>query len=181
VRRVEMTGYDPKDWFEDTPVIGAMKYHDFFMKLEKLGDYGTIEKDDVIIANDIRGFTLCKPKPWMHTSHAFGFIPPKASPRRGVLEIIHAGNMKPDQELKSSKIRVTLDRLRVFDYPGGGTHNILVDFYAQDQLAGITEHLHYNQIYRVRQGEQAGVIGYPIFVGLHVVMNELPSSAIQST
>lgn len=30
------------------------------------------------------------------------------------------------------------------------------------------EHLHFNAIYRVREGERAGIAGYPIFVGLGV-------------
>lgn len=84
------------------------------------------------------------------------------------VEINHAGNIKPDPSLKNSRIKITLDRLRVFDYPGNGIHHILFDFYAQNQVQGQTEHLHFNQIYRVQEGEQAGIIGYPTFVGLHV-------------
>jgi hypothetical protein len=57
-------------------------------------------------------------------------------------------------------------------YPGSGTHLVLFDFYAQNQVPGAAdgtpEHLHFNATYRVRQGEQAAVLGYPIFVGLHV-------------
>jgi hypothetical protein len=53
-------------------------------------------------------------------------------------------------------------------YPGGGTHHILFDFHAQNQVPGQVEDLHFNAIYRVREGERAGMIGYPIFVGLNV-------------
>ena len=63
---------------------------------------------------------------------------------------------------------ITLDRLRVADYPGGGTHRVLFDFYAQNQVPGSVEHLHFNAACRARQGQHAGVIGYPIFVGLNV-------------
>ena len=54
------------------------------------------------------------------------------------------------------------------DYPGGGTHRVLFDFYAQNQVPGSVEHLHFNASCRARQGQHAGVIGYPIFVGLNV-------------
>ena len=54
------------------------------------------------------------------------------------------------------------------DYPGGGTHRVLFDFYAQNQVPGNVEHLHFNATYRVRHGEQAALVGYPIFVGLNV-------------
>jgi hypothetical protein len=44
----------------------------------------------------------------------------------------------------------------------------LFDFYAQNQLKDTVEHLHFNQVYRAHQGEEAAVIGYPIFIGLNV-------------
>lgn len=53
-------------------------------------------------------------------------------------------------------------------YPGSGTHRVLFDFYAQNQVPGDVEHLHFNATHRVREGEQAAILGYPIFVGLNV-------------
>src|SRR5207249_4800678 len=58
--------------------------------------------------------------------------------------------------------------LRVAKYPGGGMHTVLFDFYAQNQVQGQVEHLHFSQLYRVQEGEQAGVVGYPVFIGLNV-------------
>ena len=58
--------------------------------------------------------------------------------------------------------------LRVADYPGGGTHRILFDFYARNQVPGASEDLHFNAAYRAREGERAAVRFYPIFVGLGV-------------
>jgi hypothetical protein len=45
---------------------------------------------------------------------------------------------------------------------------VLFDFYAQNQVANDTEHLHFNTTFRARGGQQAAVVGYPIFVGLNV-------------
>jgi hypothetical protein len=58
--------------------------------------------------------------------------------------------------------------LRVADYPGGGTHRVLFDFYARNQVPGTSEDLHFNAAYRAREGERAAVRGLPIFVGLSV-------------
>lgn len=85
-----------------------------------------------------------------------------------MVEITHAGNMKADKSLKNARIKVTLDRLRVADYPGGGRHHILFDFYGQNHLKDHIEHLHFNQTYRAQEGEVAGIIGYPVFIGLNV-------------
>src|SRR5687767_1423121 len=60
------------------------------------------------------------------------------------------------------------NRLRVADYPGSGTHRILFDFYARNQVPGFGEDLHFNATYRVREGERASIAGYPIFLGLNV-------------
>jgi hypothetical protein len=84
------------------------------------------------------------------------------------MPIHHAGSIKADLSLRNSRIKITLDRLRVAAYPGTGTHRVLFDFYAQNQVPGDLEHLHFNATYRVREGEQAAILGFPIFVGLNV-------------
>jgi hypothetical protein len=56
----------------------------------------------------------------------------------------------------------------VAEYPGRGTHHVLFDFYAQNQIPKAVEHLHFNCTCRVREGQQAAVIGCPVFVGLSV-------------
>lgn len=103
-----------------------------------------------------------------YTEHAFGFIPKSGAGSR--VDINDAGNMTADASLKDQQIKITLDRLRVFQYPGSGMHTILFDFYAQHQTAnaGESQDLHFTQNYRVQEGSGAGVTGYPVFVGLKV-------------
>jgi hypothetical protein len=110
-------------------------------------------------------------RPWQHTAHAFGYFAPAPPGTADPLPIQDAGGFTPDATLKGQRIKVTLDRLRIADYPGGGEHHILLDFYAQNQVAGSTENLHFNATYRVRAGEQAAIRGYPIFLGLNVGAN----------
>ena len=76
--------------------------------------------------------------------------------------------MAADASLKNARIKITLDRLRVASYPGGGLHRVLFDFYAQNQVPGGAEDLHFNATFRVREGEHAAVVGFPIFIGLNV-------------
>jgi hypothetical protein len=104
-------------------------------------------------------------KPWQHTAHAIGFLPAGGS---GVQDILGVGEARADPSLKNSRVNVALNALRVASYPGAGTHRILFDFYARNQVPGASEDLHFNSAYRARQGERAAVRGYPIFVGLGV-------------
>ena len=62
-----------------------------------------------------------------------------AEPGLDLLPICHAGNMKADASLKGASLRIALNRLRVAQYPGGGTHHILFDFYARHQTAAFPE------------------------------------------
>src|SRR6185369_1042130 len=64
---------------------------------------------------------------WASTAHAVGHLAP-ARPGDALLPLRPAGNIEPDASLKGARLRITLDRLRVAQYPGGGTHHILFDF-----------------------------------------------------
>lgn len=175
-----METFDPKYWFEDTPVLAKLPPERAAAKLRELGDIKTAEAiENSIQKTTTRGLTtrsdtgwnwprLGEPKPWQHTSHTFGYIPPFEPGSLHMVDIIHASNTKADNNLKNSRIKITLDRLRIADYPGGGIHRILFDFYAQNHVKDGVEHLHFNQTYRAQEGEQAGIIGYPVFIGLQV-------------
>jgi hypothetical protein len=161
-------------WFDDLPVIGKLPPAEAAAKLRELGDHAATalapEPFEVMrgpVDFGVRGLWPFQDKPWQHTAHAFGYLAP-AAPGNQPLPIQHAGNIPPDTTLKNSRIKITLDRLRVASYPGGGIHRILFDFYAQNQVPNGVEHLHFNSTFRAREGEQAAVIGFPIFVGLNI-------------
>jgi len=100
-----------------------------------------------------------------HTAHAIGFLPAGGG---GTKKILGVGEAAADATLKNARINVALNALRVADCPGGGTHRVLFDFYARNQVPGAAEDLHFNAAYRAREGERAAVRGYPIFIGLGV-------------
>jgi len=158
-------------WFQDLPVIGEMPPAEAAAKLLEMGeDEAARALDLALSAAEPSAARLDWPfgdRPWQHTAHAFGYLAP-ALPGSQPLPIQHAGNIVPDPTLRDARIKITLDRLRVADYPGGGTHQVLFDFYAQNQVPGDVEHLHFNATHRVREGQQAATLGFPIFVGLNV-------------
>jgi hypothetical protein len=159
-------------WFDDLPVLGKLPADQAAAKLREAGENdaaAALEAGQETPARTFGGpkWWPFQDRPWQHTAHAFGYLAP-ASVGGAPLAIQHAGNIAADPVLKNSRIKITLDRLRVAAYPGGGMHRVLFDFYAQNQVLGEVEHLHFNATYRVREGEQAAILGYPIFVGLNV-------------
>ena len=161
-------------WFDDLPVVGKLSPARAAAKLREAGEdevAAALERragDDEGAARGLLDDLLpLVDKPWQHTAHSFGFLPP-APPGSGLLPLYHAGNIPPAPWLQRTGVTITLERLQVAAYPGGGTHRILFDFYAQNQVPNAVEHLHFNATYRVREGEQAAILGYPIFVGLNV-------------
>jgi hypothetical protein len=155
-------------WFDDLSVLGGLPPAQALAKLSEIGAGGAPAKSGSR-GPRARSKSLWpfQDKPWQHTAHAFGHLAP-APPGSGLLPIRHAGNIAPDVSLRSGRIKITLSGLRVADYPGRGTHRILFDFYAENQVPGGTEPIHFNTTYRVREGEQTAVLGYPLFLGLKV-------------
>lgn len=157
-------------FFEDRPVIGQLPPEKIATKLEELGDVKGAEEVKRAAKVTTKGFFGGGSIPaWKHTAHTFGYIPPVQPGTKDFVAISHAGNISPDGSLKNKRVKISLGALRVAEYPGEGIHNILFDFYAKNQLQNNqSEDLHFNQVYRVQQGESAAILGFPIFIGLNV-------------
>jgi hypothetical protein len=164
-------------WFDDVPVLGKLSPEKAAEKLREVGEERAAEALEgaglsgsptrETFGAKGRSWWPFQDRAWQHTAHAFGYLAPSGAGDE-LMPIRHAGSIEADASLRDARVRITLDRLRVADYPGRGTHRILFDFYAQNQVAGGVEHLHFNATYRVREGEQAAILGYPVFVGLNV-------------
>jgi hypothetical protein len=167
-----------EEWFDDVPVIGEMPVDEAASYLYEVGEddvAGAAEAEaaeEPVYRGTIRPFAMKNiewpftPRAWLHTAHAFGYI--AAGVTGDVLPLQNAGGIEPDESLKNGRIVITLDRLRVADYPGGGIHHVLFDFYGRNQVPGSVEDLHFTATYRAQEGEGAAIVGYPIFVGLNV-------------
>ena len=163
------------DPFAGLPVLGALSPDQAMAKLREVGEDAaaarieerTRERPPESFRGGLADWWPFRDRAWQHTAHALGFLAAGGTgdaPR----PIQAIGTVQADQALRGARVKIALNQLRVADYPGGGMHRVLFDFYARNQVPGGTEELHFNATYRVREGERAAVAGYPIFIGLNV-------------
>lgn len=152
----------PKD--RQVPVVGEMRPADLKKYLKSIGDEEAakrVSERPALLGGEVDA--------WRYTDHKFGFIPKTAQMSAAPIDIADAGTIQADQSLKGANVKVTLDHLRVFDYPGKGEHIVLFDFYAEHQPSGSDpQGLHFTQKYRAIEGGGAGVSGFPVFLSLKV-------------
>lgn len=164
------------DWLGQLPVLGSLPPAEAVAQLREIGEDEIA--DALTVASEA---TLATYKPlklsqlaigrnrsWMHTAHAIGYLALADGCESALLPIRHAANIAPDETLKGGRIKLTLDGMRVADYPGHGMHHILFDFAARNQTDQGPEQLHFNAAYRAAEGEHAAVLARPIFTGLKV-------------
>lgn len=149
-------------WFDDIRVAGALSDEALS---EKLGEpvAATAAASAAQRSGRFAFEWLVGVPAWRHTSHSFGFIPAGAS---GPGPIRHVSEIEPAPALKDARLRISLDGLRVADYPGSGIHRVLFNFFAQNRTQTGVEDVNFNATYRIREGEHAAVLNYPIFVGV---------------
>ena len=163
--------------FDDMPILGKLPLDERAKKFEEVGDITTANKirQEADAFSKGKSFLGREKQNSEHTGHAYGFIPYlEEYGKEDLIQITHAGLIKPDSSLAGKRVNVRLDALRAADYPGKGMHRVLFDFFAKNQIGDKqVEELHFNQTYRAAEGEAAGIIGYPIFIGLGVGANGL--------
>lgn len=155
--------------FEDIKVIGELPPRRIASKLRQMGDPDTADEimQRTTTAEGAEAlFGLGPPKPWQHTTHQFGYIALQTPASIDLQPIQYAGAIVADPSLK--RINIHIDRLRVYNYPGRGMHNIMFSFAARNQLPNGPELVSFSQTYRVQEGQLAAIQGYPIFIGLNV-------------
>ncbi len=152
------------EWFDEIPVAGALGEEALS---QKLGEPVRAPAGAAATPGAGERFGLAERlfgvPPWRHTSHGFGFIPAGAS---GQVAIRPVGEVEPEPWLRDERMRISLDGLRVADYPGSGTHRVLFNFFVQNRTDSGVQDVNFNATYRVREGDGAAVLNYPIFVGL---------------
>ncbi|PZP94795.1 MAG: hypothetical protein DI587_24825 [Variovorax paradoxus] len=102
-------------------------------------------------------------KPWEHTAMVLGYIAPDAPPSAAVQGI---SSVQADRTLINKRIKVTLDKFHVADYPGMGVHSILCEFVGKNQVPNETEELSFALRCQARDNAAASIAGAPIFMGL---------------
>ncbi|MEM7516166.1 MAG: hypothetical protein AAF368_04475 [Planctomycetota bacterium] len=163
---------------EPRPIIGDYSLREKLAYLERIGDLDGVanirsriegaDDDTGAAAQPLGLFGRRKTRAYEYTEHAFGYIAPGTA-ANGPIQILDARTISADPGLLGTSLKVTLDRLRVFEYPGSGEHSVLVEFsglHQTDQATDEKERLKFAQTYRVQEGQGAGIAGFPVFIGL---------------
>ncbi|HEY9691104.1 MAG TPA: hypothetical protein V6D15_02820 [Oculatellaceae cyanobacterium] len=167
-----MQNDEPLTVLKDLKVIG--EYNDpelIVSKLQQMNDpdfSGEVEVKEKGVEDILNIFNSVQNQPWSHATHQFGYIAPRQQGSTEPQAIQYPGAIAADTTLKNNRINIRLDRLRIQKYPGGGIHDVMVNFAARNQVADSQESISFSQTYRVQEGQSAGIIGYPIFIGLNV-------------
>ncbi|MGQ3046350.1 MAG: hypothetical protein ACT6Q8_12160 [Niveispirillum sp.] len=106
---------------------------------------------------------------WGYTGLLIGFIAPDAKGTN--ISIMNAMTLEPDNTLKNTRVKITLDRFWVHRYPGMGKHTILCEFTGKNQIRGEAEELRFALTTEAKDGSSASVSGSPIFLGVSVGQN----------
>jgi hypothetical protein len=162
-------------WYSDDDVLARMPLTEAADRLEAIGEVDialALRRQPARTAVRASSYGLFDVffgpnKPWMHATHVFGFLP-SSKLAAGDQEILPPGEIEPDLSLKNGRINITLNRLRIAEYPGHGRRQVLFDFSVQNHLRTGAEDAHFNMTFRADDNALVGVINYPVFIGLHV-------------
>lgn len=158
-------------------VITKLNAHDAVIHLRNIGEdeeANNIEQINIGKNLDMISWPWNRePKPWEHTSYGYGFISAKPSTSSQTIDICDARNIPFSKELQNSSILISLDYVRIFNYPGKGNHQVLLKYTTKNQLANTSDEACFNQVYNIQENEHAPISGYPIFVGLSLKKDPL--------
>ena len=104
-----------------------------------------------------------------YTGVLIGYIPATAT--KAVSDIENAVTLSPDQTLKNTRVKITLERLYVHCYPGRGQHEIICELTGKNQAGGEREEMQFALTTQANDGASASINGAPIFLGVTVGHN----------
>lgn len=153
----EMSNFDPS---QSLGARSRRQIADYLME---------IDDDDAarqFVEGNIAAQGLFGKKPWQHTGMVVGFIAENQLGRTAA--VTGVSQVKGDSSLVNSRLKITLDKFYVHDYPGSGEHNILCEFTGKNQVQGEAEQLRYTLRFKARSGASPSLSGVPIFFGVNV-------------
>lgn len=162
--------------------IYDMEAHELAEKLRQMGDdTAAAEIEAAQEPSGLEDFSDQRPRRhYLYRTHQIGYIPLREAGSEAPIPIRAIGVVDPDLGLLNQRINIHLDRLHVQEYPGGiwsdllgrpSEHHIMVTFSARNQLptsSNDVEAVAFSQTYVAFDGDEAGVSGYPVFIGLNV-------------
>lgn len=105
---------------------------------------------------------------WGHTGCILGYLPALSGGGARTCAVSGVSEVAADPALIGKRIKISLDKFYVHDYPGLGDHQILCEFAGKNQIAGETEELRFALQFNVANAGSASISGAPIFMGVTV-------------
>ncbi len=154
---------------EQKDSIGSKSRSSVLAYLREIGDEQAIEELQSTGGAGQGLANLWGGQVWGYTGMLCGFLPPVSGSSLSGIE--SAMTLAPDNSLKNSRVKVTLEKFWVHRYPGFGTHKILCEFTGKNQLQGEQEELRFALTTEARDEASAAISGSPIFLGVSVGEN----------
>ncbi len=160
--------------------LGEQSPETIALKLREIGDDEAAQFYETANASYDEGLHGYE---WLNKGYQYGFIPLFEPGEQNLHTIVPASNMPANELLKNQRINVHLHRFHVYEYPmaltqsisqfllGTNVHTVLFTFEAYNQVENGLENVVFNQVYEVVANQDAGVTGYPIFLGLKADSN----------
>src|SRR3972149_1784446 len=130
--------------------------------LKEIGE--KLPENKKTIIKDTKGFVFFEYKrmPYEHTECQIGYLPFVATPDNNLRDVQPSQSIQADSTL--NRIDVRLDRLRVYDYPGSGNHQVMFTFQAHNRAMAAVHQVSgwWWRVYPGRPSGRAGIAGYPI-------------------
>ncbi|WP_176079488.1 hypothetical protein [Paraburkholderia tropica] len=160
-----MTSHNLSQRFSPADSLGAKDPASIYQYLIEVDDLDAAElfRPDVV-----GGHTLNIPgisRSWHPTGTTIGFIP---SGTHDLVDVENAVTMEADRGLIDQRVKITLDKFFVHQYPGSGVHRVLCEFAGKHQLPGEAEEMRFALNTEARDGQAASVNGQPIFMGVTI-------------
>jgi hypothetical protein len=154
----------------EPPTLASMSREDLAKKLQECGEGGVAAvvakgaagpKDMYFLSSLLGGKTPA----YLHPSHAFGFI--GRDKGGGPVEVRAVTDISPEPALKNTPIDITLDAVRIAQYPGKGQRRVLVGLSVENYTTAGVESAYFNATFHATEGQLA-TPGYRVFRGVNV-------------
>lgn len=106
-------------------------------------------------------------KAYSHTNAVFGFINDLGDLPGELHSLISAGSIQADKSLVGKSLKVTLDSFYINSFPGLGTHDVLCEFSAKNQIKTDVEDVRQVLRFKANDKSSASTTGTPIYLGLN--------------
>jgi hypothetical protein len=152
--------------FDSAHSLGALPRAEIGAYLTEIRDMDAAAEFNRALAAGQAG--LFAKRPYIHKGLILGYIAPSPVGPANAIPVQGVSKIGVNSGLIGQRIKITMDKFYVRNYPGTGTHKILCEFAGKNQVAGETEELRFALRFEVQDRGSAGITGAPIFMGVTV-------------